>query len=430
MNTRLLALLFPALLLAACGGAESPAPGDHETTTHMDHGDEDRHARDEHARDEHDDDGHDHDDHADEHAGEAHDDHAAEGHDHEGGGHGDHEEEGVVRLTPEQMRTARIAVTPLQPRPVAGMVSAPGEVKLNAYRTVNIAPRIPAQVVARHARLGDEVKAGQPLITLSSVEMAEAQGALLVAAREWQRVKQLGRKVVSERRYTEARVNHEQALARVKAYGMTEKEIAALVAGRGNGPDGTFQLISPQAGRVLHDDFIVGQRVEPGTVLMVIADESVMWVEARIKPEEAAHIAVGAPAEILVNGQRLPAKVSQIHHALDETTRTLGVRLEVANEDDRLHPGMFVEVRLATDRHAPALVLPEEAVLRSADGDWQVFVQQDEPGAFRAVEVKLLRVIDGQAVITGLAPGTPVVTRGAFFVQSEIAKGGFEIHNH
>ena len=328
------------------------------------------------------------------------------------------------------MQAAGVEVSVLQLQEVADVVTAPGEVQLDAYRTVKITPRIAAQVVARHARLGDEVRTGQPLVTLSSVEMAEAQGQLLVAAREWERVRKLGRKVVSERRYTQARVEYEQALARVKAYGMTDSEIRDLLAGRGDGPDGTFKLLSPLDGRVLRDDFIVGQRVEPGDVLMVIADESVMWVEARVKPADAARIAVGAPAEVRVNEQRLPARVSQIHHTLDETTRTLGVRLEVANPEDRLHPGMFVTVRIQTRDRTRALVVPEKAVLRSPDGDWQVFVQQDEAGEFKAVEVKVLRIRDGQAVIEGIAPGTPVVTAGAFFIQSEMAKSGFETHNH
>jgi len=442
MNTRILALFLSALLVTACG--QETASRDAATpAAHADHGDEDKHARAGHAPDEHDEDGHGHDardedghaDHGDEdkHARPGHDrdahDEDGHGHDEHAGEEHGHEEEGRVRLSAEQMRTAGIEVAPLRAEPVAAWLTAPGEVQLNAYRTVNIAPRIPAQIVARHARLGDEVKAGQALISLSSVEMAEAQGQLLVASREWQRVKALGRKVVSERRYTEARVAWEQALARVRAYGMTQAEIDALLAGRGSGPDGTFRLFSPQAGRVLHDEFIVGQRVEPGTVLMVIADESVMWVEVRIKPEDAARIAIGAPAVVLLGEERLPAKVSQIHHALDETTRTLAVRLEVENREDRLHPGMFLEARIATRDRAPALTLPEAAVLRSPDGDWQVFVQ-DAPGVFRPVEVKLLRVNDGRAVIAGLAPGTPVVIHGAFFVQSELAKAGFEIHNH
>ena len=63
------------------------------------------------------------------------------------------------------------------------------------------------------------------------------------------------------------------------------------------------------------------------------------------------------------------------------------------------------------------------------DGDWVVFVSEGE-GEYRPVEVDLLRTTGGLAVIGGLASGTAVVTRGAFFLQSELAKGGFEVHQH
>ena len=75
------------------------------------------------------------------------------------------------------------------------------------------------------------------------------------------------------------------------------------------------------------------------------------------------------------------------------------------------------------------LALPEAAVLRGPDGDWQVFIADGED-AFRPVEVEVLSTTGGLTVIEGLPAGTRVVTRGAFFLQSELAKGGFDPHNH
>ena len=114
---------------------------------------------------------------------------------------------------------------------------------------VQITPRITAQIVARHAKLGDKIKAGQPLVTLTSVEMAEAQGALIIATREWNRVRELGRKVVSEKRFIEAQVSAEKARASVLAYGMVPEQVDALVkAGDASKATGTFELLAPQAG--------------------------------------------------------------------------------------------------------------------------------------------------------------------------------------
>ncbi len=360
-----------------------------------------------------------------------HGDHEAHGHDvgealEEHAEHG----EGTVKLSREQQSMAGIVVETLQPRDIVGELRAPGEIQLNAYATSRVAPRIAAQVVERQAKLGDHVEHGAPLLILSSVEMAQAQGDLLVAEREWRRVSKLGKEVVSDQRYTEARIAREQARARVSAYGMTEKEINQLVAtGKAELASGRFQLLAPQAGTVVRDDFIVGELVEPGRVLFEISDESLLWVEARLTPDEAARVTVDTPATVMVGDQKVEGRVSQIHHALDESTRTLAVRIEVPNPDDRLHPGLFVEALMASGNSVQSLVVPEDAVQRSTDGDWQVFVEY-APGEFEAREVEVLRTTAGQAVITGVVRGTRVVTHGAFFLQSELAKTGFDVHDH
>jgi len=352
-------------------------------------------------------------------------------HDEHGSEHGvEHAGEGGVHLSPEQLEMAGVVIEALQPRDVAGIISAPGEIQLNAYATTVVSLRIAAQVVARQARLGDAIVQGQPLVTLSSVEMARAQGELLVAEREWSRVKKLGRDVVSEQRYTEARVGREQARARVRAYGMPEVAIKKLLgSGKAGLADGQFQLLAPQDGTVISDDFITGELVEPGRELFEISDESVLWVEARLTPDEAAQIKVNAAATMNFRGRQIEGRVTQVHHALDEHTRTLAVRIEIQNPDDRLHPGLFVQARIEGTIREQALALPRDAILRSPDGDWQVFTEQD-PGEFTPVEIEVIRTAPEFTVIEGLEPGVRVVTRGAFFLQSELAKSAFEIHKH
>lgn len=358
--------------------------------------------------------------------------HAADDHDLAAEAEAEHANE--VALTAAQQQAAGIHVEALTARPLAGEIHAPGEVKLNAYLTRQVTPRIAAQIVQRHVALGDHVRQGQPLVTLSSTAMAEAQGELQVAAREWRRMQQLGRETVSDRRYTEARVAFEQARAKVGAYGMSTKEIDAVLAGAaGARADGTVQLVAPQAGTIMRDAFIEGEFVEPGRVLFEISDETHVWVEASLMPKEATGIKAGTPARVRVGDEWLAGKVIQSHHALNETTRTLAVRIEVANPDERLHPGLFVETRIQAGVQggdpAQVLAVPEAAVLRSPDGDWVIFVE-DEPGHFKPVEIKVVRAVDGLAVIEGVPAGTRVATQGAFFIQSELAKSGFDVHNH
>lgn len=390
--------------------------------------------------------GHDHADGLDDFSGiemeESHG-HEEEGHDHEEGGHED-EEEGHghghghghgeaasdAELNEAQQRMAGIETMKVERRSLGEPISAPGEVVLNAYRTSIVTPRVPAQVIARHARLGDHVKKGQPLVTLSSVDVAEAQGALMEADVELRRVKKLGRKVVSEKRFVAAQIAYQQAYAKVVAYGITAEQIKSLLkTGDATRATGEFRLLAPQGGTVISDEFVVGELIEPGHVLFEISDESRPWVEARLTPDVAADVVVGASARVQAGKKWYAGKVTQLRHALDESTRTLAVLLEVANPEDTLHPGQFVTAVIEGSHKRQGLVVPLAAVLRSPDGDWQVLVEA-APGRFEPKEVEVLETVGDQMLIEGLAEGTTIVSQGAFFVQSEIAKSGFEVHNH
>jgi len=148
-----------------------------------------------------------------------------------------------------------------------------------------------------------------------------------------------------------------------------------------------------------------------------------------LMPEQAAQVQVGAAAIVEIRAEQGNGKVIQVHHALDEQTRTLGVRIEIPNPDDRLHPGLFVQARIDGAAAEQVLAVPTNAILRSPDGDWQLFVEH-EPGQFEPREIAVIRSAGELTVIEGLEPGARVVTQGAFFLQSELAKSGFSIHNH
>ena len=351
-----------------------------------------------------------------------HDDHGDEGN--KGGGNS-------IKLSDAQRKATGIVVEVLQARPMMEEIQAPGEIRLDAYATTKVTPRIAAQVLTRHKRLGEKVKNGQPLVTLSSVEVGEAQGALLVADIEWRRVAKLGRKVVSERRFVEARVARQQAYARVRAYGMTKAQTDRLLkSGDPAKATGEFKLLSGQDGIVIYDDFTVGEWVEPGRLLFEITDPATVWVEAKVSVEQEALVQPGAQARIKTDAGWINGEVLQLHPMMDETTRTQGVRIKFRNESGHLHPGRFVAVRLQTDKTGkPALALPDSALMRSPDGDLQLFIET-KPGQFEPKEVEVLRRSGGLAEIKGVKPGTRVVTQGAFFLQSELAKAGFSVHNH
>jgi len=270
--------------------------------------------------------------------------------------------------------------------------------------------------------MGQQVKKGQKLVTLSSVEMAQAQGELLMADREWRRVQKLGRQVVSEQRYVAAQVAHQQAHARVLAFGMTEAQVkAVLEQGDVSRATGSFDLLSLQQGTVLSDDFVIGRVVEPGQVLMEVSDESRLWVEAQLAPEVAAGIEVGSPARVSSDERSwVSGKVVQIHRRMDETTRTLAVRIELDSSEGGLRPGQFVRSAIQIAAGAPVVAVPKESVLL-LQGDYVVFTPEGEEIHPAPVERGVTRG-NWTEIKAGLALGDEIVTQGAYVLKSLLLK--------
>jgi cobalt-zinc-cadmium efflux system membrane fusion protein len=139
----------------------------------------------------------------------------------------------------------------------------------------------------------------------------------------------------------------------------------------------------------------------------------------------AHSVKIGDVVRVSANDQTVVGHVMQIYHQLDETTRTRSVRVEIPNPDDLFHPGQFVNCQIESAHTAPVLALPVEALMRTTDGDWAVYVEK-QSGHFQQVEVRMLNVIDNKAVIEGVSSGARVVTKGAFFIHAELNKSAFD----
>jgi len=359
-------------------------------------------------------------------AGEEEGDHAEEE-----GGHAE-EESSVVEMTADERVAAGVITATADRRGLSNQVRMPGEVVVNAYRSASVTTRITAQVMKRHVQLGDMVKSNQPLVTLSSVAMAEAQGALVIADREWQRVRGLGKAAVSERRYTEANIAQRQALSTVLAYGMTAEQAAQLLTSEAAAiATGEFKLLAPQQGTVLSDEFVVGELIEPGRVLFDISDETSLWVEASVIPSDLVRFEVGAPARIVHGDEHwINGRVVQLHHQLDETTRRQGVRIEVSNTDDHLHPGQFVEAEISMGEGPKVLAIPTEAITL-VKGKTTVF-KLEEGHEFHPQAIEAGSSTGGWTeVLSGLSEGDELAVAGVFYVKSLLLKSSLgEGHGH
>lgn len=329
--------------------------------------------------------------------------------------------EARARMDQAAQRSEGVVIARAIERTLQGELKAPGEVRANGYATVLVTPRVASQVIERKARLGDTVRAGQPMVTLSSVEVAEAQGALIVAEREWQRVSALGADAVSGRRYTEVKVQRDQARARLRAYGLSDPQVASLLRAGSSRADGSFDLLAPAAGRVTSDEFMLGERVEPGKTLFTLIDEDSVWVEAQLSPGDATRLRRGGPARIMAHGQSLKGEIIQLPHQANLQTRTVPVRVQVANRDDLLHQGEFVDVYVATGNDERTLAVPDEAVVL-VQNQPTVFVVAGD-GEFEAQPVSVGPSQGGwTAIREGLGRDRSIVVKGTFALKARLLK--------
>lgn len=340
-----------------------------------------------------------------------------------------HDEESVLALTVTQREAAGVRIGKVTARRIGSNLVVPGEITLNGYETGLVSPRVSAQVTARLARLGDRVQPGDPLVELSSVDIAIAQGTFIEAASEWTRVQELGSTVVSAKRFTEAQVAHQRARAALEAFGLAAQAIAALTKPGGAAfANGAFTLNAPLAGTVMEDDVLIGAFVKPGRVLFRISNEQSLWVEASLPASTRLQFEPGDPAWVIRGDESVEATVVQDHHALNERTRRRQLRLELPNPDDAWHPGEFVEVALFVSDSTPRLAVPS-AALAMLEGESMVFVWDGD--AFAPMPVKTRIEGNGWTAIEGLPDGTAIATDGVYHLKSLLLRSTIgEGHAH
>ncbi|MCW8930861.1 MAG: efflux RND transporter periplasmic adaptor subunit, partial [Gammaproteobacteria bacterium] len=396
------------------------AHDDHKDDEHDDHKDDEH---DDHKDEEHDDQKEDkHDDHQ-------HDEYeqSSEKNEH---GHEEHEEDVFVKMSLAQQKMAGIKIEKIFPqKQVKQTLSVPGEVVNDLYNTTLLTTQVDSKVISRQVVLGQHVKKDDLIAILYSLNIANAQNQLKVSTSEWQRVKTLGKKTVGEKRYIASKAEFDKNKSTLIAYGFNEKLIQDFLSGKSTFQSGQYPVIAPHNGVILEDNFQSGQFLSMGSTIALLVNEDQVWIEALLAPEIGQRIPVDTKAKVTIDNKVFTAKVIHDSHAIDEVTRTRKIRLLLENKEHLLHSGLFATVYLELPVAGNVILLPETALMRSSDGDWTVFIEQ-EKGVFKQEEVKLKNTINGLHHIGGLKAGQRVATKGAFFLASEMAKGGFDPHNH
>ncbi|WP_417760877.1 efflux RND transporter periplasmic adaptor subunit [Shewanella sp.] len=330
----------------------------------------------------------------------------------------------VLQLSAAQRQLADIQVG-LPQRGFNPTLSANAVLNVDRDLSYTIVPQLDVRVLQRHISPGQLVSKGQPLLTLGGVAVAQAQATFINAASDWQRISAMSPTAVSDSERAQAQVAVEQARAILEALPMTAEQIAQLR----DRPEliGRFQLLAPMAGTVQQDHSQLGQLQQAGELLLQLSDESSLWVEAELTPSQATRLAEATEILVRIDEQMANATVIGRTHQFNASTRTERLLARIDNRQTRWHPGQFAEV-LLPQAGIDGVLLPDSALTRSADGDWQVFI--DTPAGFVAQEVAVLQRQRGVNLVDGVQASQRVVLNGAFFLAAELAKSGFDIHNH
>lgn len=316
-----------------------------------------------------------------------------------------------------------------------GELVANGTITYHANHVAVVAPRTEARLATVRADLGQRVRAGAVLAILESPEVGQLRGELVsararmeVAQKNYQREQRLfEQSITSQRELLAAEGEFRTAEA---DYLSARARLGAIGAGEGEGAG--YGLVTPVAGTVVERNASPGQMVGPSSNLFTVADIRYVWITVDVYEQDLARVSRGAKATVIptaLQGEGFPGRVTYAGGVVDSTTRAFKVRVEVANPELRLRPGMFAQVRIQAPAETDTtggVAVPEVAV-QQLDSAQVVFVADDAPGRFTVRPVTLgPRSADGMVRVTsGLKRGERVVAAGAFQLKAELTKASF-----
>jgi cobalt-zinc-cadmium efflux system membrane fusion protein len=208
----------------------------------------------------------------------------------------------------------------------------------------------------------------------------------------------------------------------------------------GRGDISLVTLRAPAAGQVTERSVNAGAGVAAGDPLFTVGNMSTVWVIANVPESQVGLLRPGAPAEVRPAAPSLEARTGRVDYIdprLDESTRTARVRVEVANPGETLKVGMFVQVGFQAGTPGSGtpeleeLVVPSSAVQRVGERTVVFVPEEGEPGRFEVRDVELGGEVEGyRRVVSGLALGDRVVTKGSFTLKTHMMKGELGEHGH
>jgi cobalt-zinc-cadmium efflux system membrane fusion protein len=330
-------------------------------------------------------------------------------------------DQSIVLSGPSAVYVRAEPATPARPENSRTLVA---RVSFDERHVAKLGPPVQGRVAGINVVTGDQVKAGAVLLTLHAPEMASVQTQIaqartvrLLAERAAARAEILVRDGAGR----EAELQQAQA-ALDQAKNEENRAVAALDAIGGAHGSSEYALRTPIAGTVVERNVSVGTQVhaDQDQPLVVVADISTVWVLADVYEQDLSRVHVGDAATIYVLAypdRTFDGQIAYVSDVVDPLTRSSRARIELANPDLALRPGMFARVEVLASAIGSA-ELPTSALLARRD-QFFVFVRNSD-GSYIQREVKIGEQ-RGQhtTILGGVRAGDMVVTEGAILLDAK-----------
>jgi membrane fusion protein, heavy metal efflux system len=341
-----------------------------------------------------------------------------------------------IVLSPEAVAQAGIQTAGVTVGIATMELVVPGSVAANSYREVKVTPVAGGVVTSVNVELGATVRRGQPLATIFSTDLADAQMRYLSMAamldadhkklERTQALMAIG--AASRQELEEVTAVHASRETEVEAAGQRLR-LLGLRPDQVRGLSGANQIVSsvtipaPIDGIVTGRSANLGQVIAMGQELFVVTDLAEVWAVGDLYEQDFRAVGVGSEAAITTPaypGTTLRGRVTYIDPRVDPQSRTAKIRVALANSDGRLRLGMYVSMAFSTAA-GDRLVLVPKAAVQALGGRQVVYVAaKDEAGKFIQRTVRLGSLVgESYAVVSGLRAGDTVVTEGSFLLRAE-----------
>ena len=314
----------------------------------------------------------------------------------------------TIKVSLDRVQRSGVRTEAAEARVLVRPVRAVGTVAVDERRATVVTMRSDGYVEDLFVNTtGQIVRAGQPLFRVYSPDIQLAIADLL-AARSWSGTANTG-----------MGKSLEGAMQRLRNLGVPESRIREIRDG-GSNPR-TLEWLAPATGTVMVKNIVNGQRVAAGNEIYRIVDLSNVWVIAEVAEGDLAEIKLGDRATVTFRAYRnqpVEGTVTFIYPEVKTETRTVRVRIEVANPDARLKPDMYADVMFHADGKAAVTSVPASAIIDN--GKQQIVLVAKGEGRFEPRPVKLGRRGDGYVeIVEGLKAGEEIVTTATFLIDAE-----------